>query len=161
MTAQDIMPLMARALAALTAASDLAREQTEQVTPVAADQELQTALKSGHAMLDTWQQRAAEALAAAGQEQDVKGSDPAVLRVIYDAGRSIRREIADEKRRDLEIIENSQLALHTWIVAFGTLATYAQQADNQDIERAMRSSKDEAEQADVALTSIAKRLLQG
>lgn len=61
--------------------------------------------------------------------------------------------------RDLGIVAAGQLALHYWIAAFGTMRAYAEQAGMSAATPAMKSSLDEAKQADEAHNDIAKRIM--
>ena len=61
--------------------------------------------------------------------------------------------------RDLGIVAAGQLALHYWIASFGTLGNYASELGLEKTTEAMRTSLEEAKQADLQHTQLAEKML--
>ena len=69
------------------------------------------------------------------------------------------QQSTDATSRDLGIVACGQIGLHYWISTFGTIGNYARQLGMEDIAHHMKTSSDEAKQADEQLTAIAEELL--
>ena len=156
MTETDVAKLIARLLPATKAAAELAKSRISEVQEAATDVELVSAFQGVGEIYDGWIKRVDDAIAKAGT---AGSGDPTVLRAIFDAGREIRQAAADGTSRDLEIIQNARLGLHTWIVSFDVLQTYAAQAGMDQIELDMRASLEDATNLEAKHVAIAKRLL--
>jgi len=105
-----------------------------------------------------WAQRIDNAVQQAGDGQ--VGENP-ILDAHYEVSRRIRQEAPDDNTRDLGIIASGQLALHYWIAALGTMANYLKKLGMEDAARDMKTSADQAKQADEKQTQLAEQLLQG
>ncbi len=78
----------------------------------------------------------------------------------YEVSRRIRQQAPDDVSRDLGIVANGQMALHYWIAAFGTMASYTRHLGMDGVAGDMKSCADEAKQADEAHTALAGQLLR-
>jgi ferritin-like metal-binding protein YciE len=82
-----------------------------------------------------------------------------ILEAHYEVSRKIRQKAPDDMSRDLGIIAAGQLALHYWIAAFGTLGTYAASLGMSQTQQEMKTSLEEAKQADQQHTALAEKML--
>ena len=82
-----------------------------------------------------------------------------VLEAHFEVSKKIRQKAPDAMSRDLGIIAASQLALHYWIAAFGTLGNYAAKLDMTQAAQNMRTCLEEAKQADQQHTALAEKML--
>ena len=85
--------------------------------------------------------------------------DNPVLEAHYEVSRRIRQHASDASSRDLGIIANGQMALHYWIAAFGTMASYTRELGMSEVASNMKTSAEEAKRGDEAMTDIAQKLL--
>lgn len=155
---EALKKLVAQGLAALKAGGEIAAGATDEIRNDARDPQLKQALEQGNDTAKQWAQRVERAL------DEVGGYDRAenpIVQAHYEVSKKIRGEAADERSRDLGIIANGQLALHYWIVAFGTLRTYAEAIGMDRIAQDLQASLDEAKQADERHNEIARPLLAG
>jgi ferritin-like metal-binding protein YciE len=156
MAGQGIKTLIAQGLQALRAGGEVAKKATAEIQADASHPELKAALQDGNRASEQWAQRIEKALAETGGAEDT--GNP-VLEAHYEVSKRIRRKAPDAVSRDLGIVAASQLALHYWIASFGTLDNYAAKLGLAEIERSMRTSLDEAKQADQQHTAIAEKML--
>lgn len=134
----------------------MAKKATAEIQADASHPELQAALQQGNKTSEQWAQRVEKALAETGGAEDT--GNP-ILEAHYQVSKEIRRKAPDAMSRDLGIVAAGQLALHYWIAAFGTLGNYAAKLGLAETERSMRTSLDEAKQADQQHTAIAEKML--
>jgi ferritin-like metal-binding protein YciE len=113
-------------------------------------------LQTGNETAEQWAQRIAQALQETGSAEDT--GNP-VLEAHYEVSKKIRQKAADDMSRDLGIIAAGQLALHYWIASFGTLGNYAAKLGLSQTEQSMRTSLEEAKQADQQHTALAEKIL--
>lgn len=156
MSNDTLKELVAHGLAAMKAGSDVAAKATDEISNDASSPDLKQALEQGNATSRQWADRIGRAVQQAGGGQP---ADNPILDAHYEVARRIRQEAPDGQSRDLGIIASGQLALHYWIAAFGTMASYAQHLGISDVAGDMKSSADEAKQADEKMTQLAERLL--
>lgn len=152
----DLQTLVAQGLAAMKGGSDVAARATDEIGNDATHPDLKAALDEGNRTSRQWAERIDRALQQAGGDQP---HDNPVLEAHYEVSRRIRQQAADDQSRDLGIIASGQLALHYWIAAFGTMANYTRKLGLDDVARDMKSSADEAKQADEQHTKLAEQLL--
>ena len=152
----NLKTLVSQGLAAMKAGSDVAAKATDEISNDASHPDLKAALEQGNQTSKQWAQRIERAgqQAGGGNQQD----NP-VLDAHYEVSRRIRQQAADPTSRDLGIIASGQLALHYWIASFGTMASYTKQLGMDDVASDMKSSADEAKQADEQHTKLAEKLL--
>jgi len=158
MNQDNLKQLVAQGLAAMKAGSDVAAKATDEIGDDARHPDLKAALDEGNRRSRTWAERIESAVAQAGGGQ--QGDNP-VLEAHYEVSRRIRGQASDDTVRDLGIVAAGQLALHYWIAAFGTMASYTAALGMDEVARDMRASADEAKQADEKHTALAKQLLDG
>ena len=153
--ADNLKALVSQGLAAMKAGSDVAARATDEIAQDATHPDLKAALDEGNRTSREWADRIDRALQQAGGDQQ----DNPILEAHYAVSRRIRQQATDEQSRDLGIIASGQLALHYWIAAFGTMASYTRTLGLDDVAQDMKSSADEAKQADEQHTKLAEQLL--
>ena len=156
MADENLKQIVSQGLSAMKAGSDIAAKATDEISNDASSPDLKSALEQGNQTSKTWAERIGRAVEAAGGGG--QGDNP-VLEAHYEVSRRIRQNAPDAQSRDLGIIASGQLALHYWIAAFGTMATYTEKLGMSDVAREMKASADEGKQADEKQTAIAKQLL--
>ena len=155
MNNDSLKQIVAQGLAAMQAGSDVAARATAEIGKDASDPGLKSALEEGNRTSQQWAGRIEQANRQAGGA----AQDNPVLDALYEVSRRIRQQAPDATSRDLGIIASGQLALHYWIAAFGTMATYAKQLGMEEVARDMKACSEEAKQADEAHTALAGRIL--
>jgi len=156
MANDNLKTLVSEGLAAMKAGSDIAARATDEIGDDATHPDLKAALDEGNRTSREWADRISRAVQQAGGGDT---NDNPVLEAHYEVSRRIRQQAADDMSRDLGIIASGQLAIHYWIAAFGTMASYTKQLGMADVARDMKASADEAKQADEKHTALAERLL--
>ncbi len=156
MADQEIKTLIAHGLQALKAGSGVAKKATAEIQNDASHPDLKSALQAGNSVSEQWAQRIDQAIAETGSAEDA--GNP-ILDAHYEVSKRIRQKAPDATSRDLGIIAAGQLALHYWIASFGTLGNYASKLGLQQVSQSMRSSLEEAKQADQQHTALAEKLL--
>lgn len=140
----------------MKAGSDVAAKATDEISNDASHPDLKSALEQGNQTSIEWANRIDRAVE---QARGRGHQDNPVLEAHYEVSRRIRQEAPDEQSRDLGTIASGQLVLHYWIAVFGTVANCAGQLGMDDVARDMKTSADEAKQADEKHTQIAGTLL--
>ncbi|OUJ70166.1 YciE/YciF ferroxidase family protein [Hymenobacter crusticola] len=156
MNTEDLKELVKNGLAAQQAGSQVAAAATDEIQNDAKHPELKAALEQGNATSKEWAKRIERAIAEIGE---VEKQNNEILEAHYRVSKEIRGEAKTDDVRDLGIITSGQLALHYWIASFGTMASYAGAAGYEQIAQEMKTSVDEAKQADDKHTEIAKQIL--
>ena len=159
MANESVKQLVSQGLAAMKAGSDVAARATDEISNDARHPGLKDALQQGNQQSQQWAERIDRALQQAGGGGDT--NDNPVLEAHYEVSRRIRGQASDDQSRDLGIIAAGQLALHYWIAAFGTMANYTRHCGMEDVAHDMKTSADEAKQADEQHTQLAEQLLNG
>ena len=156
MSDDNLKQLVSQGLTAMKAGSEVAAKATDEISNDATHPALKAALEQGNSTSKQW----AERIERARQQMSGGGEqDNPILDAHYEVSRRIRSQAPDATSRDLGIVASGQLALHYWIAAFGTMASYTNKLGMNDIARGMKQSADEAKQADEAHTGIAEQLL--
>jgi ferritin-like metal-binding protein YciE len=176
-TANDngVRQLVQNGLQAVLAAADKGKESAAKIMDAATSAELKRELARGTEVADSWLRRAEAALQTMRKpsEQDtgvlaklahtaqqvIGASDNHIIEAIYVTGREITTRAEDETSRDLGIISTGQLALHYYIAAFGSLASYADALGEQDVARTMKQCAEEAKAEDERHTELARHTL--
>ncbi len=158
MNEQALKQLMAQGLASLKAGGKIGSQAAGDIEQDAKDPQLKTALQQGSQTAQQWAGRIDRALQEAGGSGEV---DNPILKAHYEVSDRIRKQAPDDFSRDLGIIAGSQLALHYWIAAFGTMRAYAKRAGLSQTEGEMAQCLQEAEQADKQMTDIAIQIMGG
>ena len=156
MADQELKLLVAQGLQALQAGGEVAKQATSEIQNDASHPELKSALQAGNKTAEQWAQRVAQARAEAGDAEDT--GNP-VLDAHFEVSKKIRQKAPDAMSRDLGIVAAGQLALHYWIAAFGTLGNYAAKLGLTQTAQNMRTSLEEAKQADQQHTALAEKML--
>ncbi len=152
----ELKVLVAQGLQALKAGGEVAKKATAEIENDASHPELKAALQAGNRTSEQWAQRIAQALGETGGAEDT--GNP-VMEALYEVSKKIRQKAPDATTRDLGIIAAGQLALHYWIAAFGTLGNYAEKLGMGQAAQNMRTSLEEAKQADQQHTALAEKVL--
>lgn len=148
--------LVGQGLSAMKAGSDIAAKATDEISNDASHPALKEALEHGNRTSKEWAGRidhAVQQTGGGGQQENL------IMKAHYEVSRKIRQEASEATSRDLGIVASGQLALHYWIAAFGTMASYTEQLGMDEVARSMKMSADEAKQADKKQTDIAAQLL--
>lgn len=157
MSDENLKKLVAQGLSAMKAGSDVAAKATDEISNDASHPALKDALENGNRTSKQWAEHIARAVHQVGNGDQQENP---ILEAHYEVSRKIRQQAADATSRDLGIVASAQLALHYWIAAFGTMASYTKQLGMDDVARDMKSFADEARQADEKHTGIGEQLLQ-
>lgn len=158
MDGNALRDLVSQGLAAMKAGARVAAAATEEISNDAKHPELREALEQANRGSEKWAQRIGQALEMAGGRGGEEQNP--IVEAQTEVSRRIRRKAPDDTSRDLGIIADSQLALHYWIAAFGTVRSYAHQAGLNEVAEMMRTSLDEAKRADEHYTALARRILE-
>ena len=141
MNNDDLKVLVSQGLAAMKAGSAVAEKATDEINNDASHPALKSALQEGNRASKQWAERierAVKQVSGSGEEKN------AILEAHYDVSKKIRQEAPDATSRDLGIVASGQLALHYWVAAFGTMASYTKQMGLSDVANDMKQSGDEA-----------------
>lgn len=153
---QQLKQLIKDGLSAMKTGSDTAAKATDAISNAAKNPLLKEALKKGNETSKKWAERIDKALQEAGAGEQKPNP---VIDGIGQVNQNILNSAPDDYSRDLGIIAGGQLAIHYWIAAFGTMASYTEQAGLSETKQAMKMSADEAKQADEEHTRIAKEIM--
>jgi len=156
MEQQGLKELIKQGFAAMKSGSNVAAEATAEIENDVKNEELKNALQQGNEQSKVWAQRIDRGLQEAGGTAD---QDNEILKAHYQVSKQIRQQAADDDSRDLGIIASGQMALHYWIAAFGTQVSYAGAAGLTQAQQEMQACLDEAKEADLRHTGIAKSIM--
>ena len=156
MADQELKMLVAQGLQALQAGREVAKPATAEIQTDASSPDLKAALQTGNKVSEQWAQRVSQAMQETGGAEST--GNP-ILEAHFEVSKKIRQKASDAQSRDLGIIAAGQLALHYWIAAFGTLGNYASKLGLTQTAQNMKSSLEEAKQADQQHTALAEKLL--
>ena len=158
MQAELLRPLTEQGLQAVQAACKIGQEATTQVEQMATAPELKALLKRGHEHSLQWTERVSKVQQAThGTNQE--GDNP-IIRAHQEVAHRISEHAKNPQERDLGLIASGQLALHYYIGAFGTLASYIEATGHPEEAKTLKQCGDEAKQGDEAYTQLAKQMLQ-
>ena len=153
---QELKTLVAQGLQALKSGGGVAKAATADIQNDVSHPDLKAAMQEGNRTSEQWAQRIQQAMAETGGAEDT--GNP-VLEAHFEVSKKIRQKAPDAMTRDLGIIAAGQLALHYWIASFGTLGNYAAKVGMTQTAQNMRTSLEEAKQADQQLTGLAEKML--
>lgn len=156
MADDNLKELVSQGLSAMKAGSDVAARATDEISNDASHPDLKAALEQGNGTSKKWADQIDRAMEQTGPGQQ---ADNKILEAHYEVSRLIRQQAPDATSRDLGIVAAGQLALHYWIASFGTMASYLGALGMDDAAAAMKTSADEAKQADQQHTELAAKLL--
>ena len=156
MADDNLKELVSQGLSAMKAGSNVAERATDEISNDASHPDLKAALEQGNSTSKKWADQIDRAMEQTGPGQQ---GDNKILEAHYEVSRLIRQQAPDAMSRDLGIVAAGQLALHYWIAAFGTMASYLGALGMDNAASAMKASADEAKQADQKHTELAAKLL--
>ena len=156
MADNNLKQIVSQGLAAMKAGSDVAAKATDEIGNDAAHPALKAALEEGNRTSKQWAERIERAVQQAG---DGGQQNNPIVEALYEVSKRIRQQAPDDTSRDLGIVAGSQLALHYWIAAFGTMASYTKHLGMEEAARDMKTCTDEAKRADEQMTALAGQLL--
>ena len=159
MANDTLKQLVTQGLSAMKAGSEVAAKATDEISNDASHPALKSALEQGNQTSKQWAERIDRAVQQAGGAGGGGQQDNPIMDAHYEVSRRIRQQAPDETSRDLGIVASGQLALHYWIAAFGTMASYTKSLGMDDVAQDMKTSADEAKQADEKHTEMAAQLL--
>ncbi len=157
MANEQLKQLIKNGLAAMKTGSEMAAKATDEINNAATDPKLKESLKKGNETSKKWSERIAKGLMEAGSTETRENP---IIEGIDKVNSEILSSAPDAYSRDLGIIAGGQLAIHYWIGAFGTMASYTEEAGLSETQKAMKLCVEEAKQADEEQTKIAKEMMQ-
>ena len=157
MANEQLKQLIKDGLSAMKTGSEMAAKATDAISNAAKDDKLKNALKEGNETSKKWAERIDKALQEAGGGDK---KDNPIIEGIGKVNENILNSAPDDYSRDLGIIAGGQLAIHYWIAAFGTMASYTEAAGMTEAQKAMKTSAEEAKEADEQHTKIAKEIIE-
>jgi ferritin-like metal-binding protein YciE len=158
MEQQGLKELLKKGFAAMKAGSNVAAQATDEILDDAKNEGLRNALQQGNEQSKVWAQRIDRCLQEAEGQED---EDNEILKAHYEVSKQIRQQAPDDDSRDLGIIASGQMSLHYWIAAFGTQVSYAEACGMTNAQQEMQACLDEAKQADLNLTDVARAIIDG
>ena len=153
---EALKKIVAQGLGAMQTGVNMAAHGTSEIQNHIQHADLRAAFEAGNQVSEHWRSRIAKALQAVGGGGEQKNP---ILQAHGDVARLILEQAPDDQARSLGIIAASQLALHYWIAAFGTIASYTKHLGLDEVAGDMKTSADEAKQGDERFTELAKKLL--
>ena len=151
--------LTQQGIQAVQAACQMGQEATKKVEGMVTAPELKEHLQRGHEYSRQWTERLSK-VQQATHGTDEEGDNP-IIRAHQEVADRIAQHAKDPAERDLGLIASGQLALHYYIAAFGTLASYVEAMGHAEEAKTLKQCADEAKQGDEGYTRIAKQMLQG
>jgi ferritin-like metal-binding protein YciE len=158
MEEQGLKELVKKGFAAMKSGSDVAAQATSEIQNDAKNEGLLNALQQGNEQSKVWAERIDRCLEEAGGTADEKNE---ILEAHYEVSKQIRQQAPDDDSRDLGIIASGQMALHYWIASFGTQVSYAEACGLTNAQQEMQACLDEAKEADLKHTELAKSIING
>ncbi len=145
-------------LQAVQAAGAIGAKATQEIEPHATAPELKEFLRRGSEQARTWTDRVAQAQQMVHGTRE--GGDNPIMRAHHEVAHRIMEHAQDPLERDLGIIAAGQLALHYYIAAYGTLASYTKRAGETEAASLLKQCSDEAKKWDEEHSELAKRLME-
>ena len=150
--------LTEQGLQSVQAACKMGQEATSKVEGMVTAPELKEHLRKGNEHSRQWTERVSKVQQAThGTSQE--GDNP-IIKAHQEVADRIAQHAKDPQERDLGLIASGQLALHYYIGAFGTLASYIEAMGHPEEAKTLKQCADEAKQGDEGYTQIAKQMLQ-
>ncbi len=148
--------LITQGLPALKAGLEEAKKHIDDIIDSATNPKLKQVLEQGKQTSAQWEQRVRKAMEDAGANGE---RDNPIIEAHGEVAERIRNDAPTDGVRDLGIIASGQLALHYWIAAFGTMASYCASADMTDAAERLSQCVDDARQADEMHTDLAYEIM--
>ena len=144
-------------LQAVQAACKLGQESAAQTEQMATSAELKEQLSRGTERSRHWAERLSQVQQMTHGTNE-EGDNP-IIRAHQEVAHRIAERAKDSTERDLGLIASGQLALHYFIAAFGTLASYVEAMGESEAAGLLKQCGDEAKQGDEGYTKLAKKML--
>ena len=158
MPKEQLRHLTHQGLQAVQAACKMGQEATKKVEGMVTSPELKQHLQKGNEYSRQWTERLSKVQQAThGTNQE--GDNP-IIRAHQEVAQRISEHAKDPVERDLGLIASGQLALHYYIAAFGTLASYVEAMGESEAASLLKQCGDEAKQGDEGYTKLAKQMMQ-
>lgn len=152
----QLLQLIKDGFAAMKTGSEMAAKATSEISDAAQHPKLKEALEKGSKTSEKWAERIERGLQEAGASEKRNNF---VIEAIGKVNQEILKSAPDANSRDLGIIAGGQLALHYWIAAFGTMHSYASEAELDQTKDEMKACLKEAKEADEEQTKIAEEIM--
>ena len=156
-TSADVKTMLQDAITAVQAAGAAGKHATMKIQEQASDSELKELLQQGSKHAEAWQERLSAASQKVGGAQAETQGNP-IIDAIQQVGGKIISKAADSTARDLGIIASGQLALHYYIAAFGTMASYAKMLGMEEVAQSLHTCLEEAKKGDERYTELAGKI---
>ena len=153
----DVRTMLQDAIVAVQAAGEAGRQATLKIQEQASNPALKELLQHGSKHADGWAERLSQASGKVGGAQTQTQGNP-IIDAIQQVGGKIISKAADPTARDLGIIASGQLALHYYIAAFGTMASYAKMLGMEEVAQSLHTCLEEAKKGDERYTELAQQL---
>lgn len=149
--------LTKQGIQAVQAACKMGQEATKKVEGMVTAPELKEHLQKGNEYSRQWTERLSQVQQMTHGTNE-EGDNP-IIRAHQEVADRIAEHAKDPKERDLGLIASGQLALHYYIAAFGTLASYVDAMGEKEAASLLKQCADEAKQGDEGYTKLAKGML--
>ena len=153
----DVKTMLQDAIVAVQAAGASGKHATLKIQEHATDAELKELLQQGSKHAEAWQERLSQASQTMGGAQAETAGNP-IIDAIQQVGGKIISKATDATARDLGIIASGQLALHYYISAFGTMASYAKMLGMEEVAQSLHKCLQEAKKGDERYTELADKI---
>lgn len=153
---EQLKQLIKNGFAAMKTGSETAAKSTDAIMDAAHDSKLKAALDKSNDIAKKWSERIEKGLQESGATEQRENP---IIDGVGKVSKNILDSTQESYSRDLGIIAAGQLAIHYWIAAFGTMQSYAGEAELDETEKAMKACVKEAKEEDEEYTKIAEDLL--
>ncbi len=153
----DVKTMLQDAITAVQAAGESGKHATMKIQEQASDAGLKELLQHGSQHAEAWAERLSAANEKLGGVQSQTQGNP-IIDAIQQVGGKIISKATDSVARDLGIIASGQLALHYYISAFGTMASYAKMLGMDEVAQSLHTCLEEAKKGDERYTELAARI---
>ena len=157
MQAELLRHLTQQGIQAVQAACKMGQEATKKVEGMVTAPELKEYLQRGNERTRQWTERLSQVQQTTHGTNE-EGDNP-IIRAHQEVADRIAEHARDPQERDLGLIASGQLALHYYIAAFGTLASYVDAMGEKEAASLLKQCADEAKQGDEGYTKLAKGML--
>ena len=158
MPEEQLRHLTQQGIQAVQAACKMGQEATSKIEGIVTAPALKELLRKGHEHSVQWTERLSKVQQMTHGTNE-EGDNP-IIRAHMEVADRIAQHAKDPVERDLGLIASGQLALHYYIAAFGTLASYVEAMGESEAAGLLKQCGDEAKQEDESYTQIAKGMLQ-
>ena len=142
MQAELLRHLTQQGIQAVQAACKMGQEATKKVEGMVTAPELKEYLQRGNERTRQWTERLSQVQQTTHGTNE-EGDNP-IIRAHQEVADRIAEHARDPQERDLGLIASGQLALHYYIAAFGTLASYVDAMGEKEAASLLKQCADEA-----------------